>query len=227
MEHYITDKALKGYWWDIPVLAVSGLVTAASLSVLFDYITHPGPDLGLSLFAGVFVTAIVSAPIWLYVRRRRLQADAVKIAKTLAASGQSSMTCGALQRRTGIRGIQKRVEQLIGKGMLRNNIALDAARDMFRFDRPEDAPAPIQDTGNADYNEILRQIRELNDKIDNRAVSQKIDRIEQLTGDVFKLLNDRPDRAKDTRRFISYYLPVTMKLLESYSLLEKQRYQGR
>ena len=46
------------------------------------------------------------------------------------------------------------------------------------------------------------------------------------TGGIFKLITEHPEKARDARRFISYYLPTTMKLLESYSLLEKQRYQG-
>jgi len=56
---------------------------------------------------------------------------------------------------------------------------------------------------------------------------KKINRIEELTGDIFRLIAEKPDRANDARRFMNYYLPTTMKLLEVYSLMEKQRYQGK
>lgn len=35
-----------------------------------------------------------------------------------------------------------------------------------------------------------------------------------------------PEREIEVHKFMNYYLPTTMKLLKSYSLLERQSYQG-
>ena len=108
---------------------------------------------------------------------------------------------------------------------------MDLNRGLIRLDNGFDGPSPqtsvpVQDTGNESFNEKLRQIRALNDRIAHDEVSRKIDRIEALTGDIFQLVAQNPGRAADARKFINYYLPTTLKLLEAYSLMEKQRYQG-
>lgn len=231
MERYLTEKARRGRWWDIPVLAASGLLTVVGIKVVADSFARPVDDLFVAILAAAIFLGLLSLPIWFYLRRRRRQADARALAKCFAESGQSSLTYGAIQRRTGIRDAEGRLQKLLGLGFMQN-VTLDAAHDMARLDvvvpreaAKEEAP-PTLDTGNAEFNETLRQIRELNDRIDDGPVSRKIYRIEELTGGVFKLIAEHPDKGKDARRFIQYYLPATMKLLEAYSLLEKQRYQG-
>ena len=72
----------------------------------------------------------------------------------------------------------------------------------------------------------LREIRQLNDDIDNEVVSERIDRIGALTASIFRVVREKPERADEVRKFMNYYLPTTLKLLKSYSLMEKQTYQG-
>ena len=230
MERFLTDKAAKGRRWDIPALAASGLFTAAGVSVVFDRLSAMPDNLFLEILACGITLAAVSAPIWTYLRRRGLQAKAKTIAKCLADSGQSSLTLGALERRTHIRDVEGVVKKLIAKGFLRN-VTLDETHGMLRlYGEPEKVAvreaAPVMDTGSAAYNETLREIRALNDRIADYNVSKKIHRIEELTGGIFKLITERPEKAAEARRFINYYLPTTMKLLKSYDLLEEQRYQG-
>lgn len=230
MERFLTDKATKGRWWDIPSLIASGLFTAAGIGVVFESAGTVPEDLFIEILAYVITLGLVSSPIWLYLRRRRWQAKAKAIAKCLAESRQSSMTLGALSRRTGIRDAAGTVQKLLSKGFLRN-IALDEAQGMVRVYGAAEAKtivetAPVMDTGSDDYNATLRQIRELNDRIADRTVSEKIDRIETLTGGIFKCITEQPEKAQEARKFISYYLPTTMKLLESYDKLEDQGFQG-
>ena len=72
----------------------------------------------------------------------------------------------------------------------------------------------------------LREIRQLNDDISNDVVSERIDRIGALTASIFRVVREKPERADEVRKFMNYYLPTTLKLLKSYSLMEKQSYQG-
>ena len=85
------------------------------------------------------------------------------------------------------------------------------------------AEKPVQED---EFEKTLRQIRELNDRIDDEPVSAKIDRIGEITASIFMFVKQKPERRDEVHKFMSYYLPTTMKLLESYSLLEKQSYQG-
>ena len=90
-------------------------------------------------------------------------------------------------------------------------------------------PAPTArrtGTENADFEAKLREIRQLNDEIDDGPVSQRIDRIGELTASIFRVVREKPEHAEEVRKFMNYYLPTTLKLLKSYSLMEKQSYQG-
>ena len=89
------------------------------------------------------------------------------------------------------------------------------------------APEPVK-TGieNEDFEAKLREIRQLNDDIQDRAVSDRIDRIGELTASIFRVVREKPDHAEEVRKFMNYYLPTTLKLLKSYSLMESQSYQG-
>ena len=77
-----------------------------------------------------------------------------------------------------------------------------------------------------DFEAKLREIRHLNDEIEDRAVSDRIDRIGELTASIFRVVQEKPEHAEEVRTFMNYYLPTTLKLLKSYSLMEKQSYQG-
>ena len=72
----------------------------------------------------------------------------------------------------------------------------------------------------------LREIRQINEEIQDKAVSERIDRIGELTASIFRVVREKPERAEEVRKFMNYYLPTTLKLLKSYSLMEKQSYQG-
>lgn len=72
----------------------------------------------------------------------------------------------------------------------------------------------------------LRQIRELNDRIEDEHVSATIDRLGGLTASIFTVVRQKPEQEDEVRKFMNYYLPTTFKLLESYALMEKQSYQG-
>ena len=69
---------------------------------------------------------------------------------------------------------------------------------------------------------ILRQIRADNDLIADEEVSRKIDRIEDLTRKIFAILDQRPEKENQLYNFMNYYLPTTLKALESYARLEAQ-----
>ncbi len=106
--------------------------------------------------------------------------------------------------------------------------------------QPEPQPAQsaqakdAKDTAKADaplfeseeYDKIIREIRELNDRIADKVISDKIDRIELLTTRIFHLVEERPAMKPQIRKFMNYYLPTTLKLLDSYALLEAQGIEG-
>ena len=81
-------------------------------------------------------------------------------------------------------------------------------------------------TENSDFEAKLQEIKKLNEEIEDEEVSRRIDRIGELTASIFRVVREKPEHAEEVRKFMNYYLPTTFKLLKSYSLMEKQSYQG-
>jgi len=95
-----------------------------------------------------------------------------------------------------------------------------AAREMQEFQLQPEEPPENQ------YMAVLKELRELNLSIADVSISGKVDRIEELTGKIFRIVEENPEKQPQIRRFMSYYLPTTFKLLRSYSVLEKQGVKG-
>ncbi|MCL2124863.1 MAG: 5-bromo-4-chloroindolyl phosphate hydrolysis family protein [Oscillospiraceae bacterium] len=76
------------------------------------------------------------------------------------------------------------------------------------------------------YMAIMLELREINNSIADVVISEKVDKIEELTGKIFRAVEDSPEKLPQIRRFMTYYLPTTQKLLRSYATLEKQGIKG-
>lgn len=75
-------------------------------------------------------------------------------------------------------------------------------------------------------NEYLRQIREVNRVLPEEEISRKLSRLELVTEKIFHQVEQNPECLPDIRRFMSYYLPTTLKLIISYQKFETQPVQG-
>lgn len=71
------------------------------------------------------------------------------------------------------------------------------------------------------FRSIILQIRKLNDDIKDYAVSERIYRIEEHTQNIFDYVTSHPESMSQIRSFMNYYLPTTLKLLDSYSRIEQ------
>ncbi len=99
--------------------------------------------------------------------------------------------------------------------------------DFNAAEAPEEAAAPGEEPGeearaDSRAEQVLKRIRADNDLIDDVEISIKIDRIELLTGEIFRYLDKHPEREGELRTFMDYYLPQTLKILETYAHLEAQ-----
>ena len=70
------------------------------------------------------------------------------------------------------------------------------------------------------------EMRRLNDSIEDPVLSQQIDHIEATTGKIFAYVMNHPDRKGQIRRFLNYYLPTTLKLLNAYDRLDEAGISG-
>lgn len=90
----------------------------------------------------------------------------------------------------------------------------------------EPAPESGETAMTKEFKKKLAEIRRVNEEIEDEKVSQQIYRIEEVTKNIFELVQKRPEKLNQIRTFMNYYLPTTLKLLDAYSQLEDQTVQG-
>lgn len=65
--------------------------------------------------------------------------------------------------------------------------------------------------------DYIRKLRNLNDKIEGEVISAKLYKLEKLLKDIFWQLKQHPEKREQMQRFMEYYLPTTLKLVEAYA----------
>lgn len=80
--------------------------------------------------------------------------------------------------------------------------------------------------GASEAQAFLEELRSINEEIKNPKLTEQISQIEVLTGKIFSAKKDKQDSNSDLSRFMSYYLPTTLKLLSTYAEMEHQNIQG-
>ena len=85
-------------------------------------------------------------------------------------------------------------------------------------------PEEPRETGDPNADEFLKNgraaledIRNANDRIRSAEISRKIYDIEDVCKKIFAHVEKYPKKEKKLRRFMDYYLPTTLKLLNSYA----------
>lgn len=133
---------------------------------------------------------------------------------------------------------ERDLEAMIEKGMWGPTAYLDRGNDMlFRSQdaanayfaaRRAAAPVNVMAQPQAEgYEGMLQAIRRANQRIDDPVLSGKIDRLEVVTGQIFKVIQEQPAKKDKAGTFLNYYLPTTQKLLDSYADFEEAGVSGQ
>lgn len=108
-------------------------------------------------------------------------------------------------------------------------------------EKPKEEPKPKQEekeeeassTGDPEVDkliqegkEYLKKLRAADDAIPDETLSADITRMEKASADIFRFIGEHPEKAPEIRKFMNYYLPTTLKLLNSYQRLSSQSVKG-
>ena len=129
-----------------------------------------------------------------------------------------------------VKKLCKELRWMLAKGILPTGYLDLAAGKLFLTEKgyrthtpaPEASQTPTQTEGD----EILREIRRINDAIPGEVMTAKIHRIEEITGKILAYQKAHPDRSGQLRSFLNYYLPTTLKILRAYAQLDAQGIEG-
>lgn len=72
----------------------------------------------------------------------------------------------------------------------------------------------------------LSELRRLNDNIQDETISAQISHMEEVTGKIFDLVAQDRSKLSQIRRFLNYYLPTTLKLLNAYDRMDQAGVEG-
>ena len=82
-------------------------------------------------------------------------------------------------------------------------------------------------TGNPEIDALIKEreravgeMRRLNDAIKDETVSARIDRLEVTAGKIIDAVVAEPSKLPQIRKFMNYYLPTTLKLLNAYDRMD-------
>ncbi len=74
--------------------------------------------------------------------------------------------------------------------------------------------------------EYIRRIKAANDSMPEEEISAKLLRLERICTRIFEHVEENPEKLSDIRRFMNYYMPTTLKLVEAYQEFSEQPVQG-
>lgn len=165
--------------------------------------------------------------------RRRLR----RYAKYQAIAGKKpTVTISQLATAADVspRRVENDLEQMVQKGFWGKEAYLDLGRGVLvrTFEAAEDLEQaqkkaqPIPEETQEGYSGQLRDIRYANDRIADPVISAKIDRLEDLAGKIFRIVEEEPAKKAKASTFLNYYLPTTQKLLDSYADFEESGVSG-
>lgn len=239
------SKASATRKWMVPVLLILGAIFAiGGFSMLvegIDFLVYLGqlwdgwtfteyllPGL-LSLVGGcgLFGTGL----------RKRKDAKQEKLLTTVVGPRDSvslkelSAATGMSQKQT-LRIVQSAIEHGLFGGsayvdMLSKTLVVRGSAPAAAEKKAPAAPKAAKQPAKEDkYQTILRQLREVNDAIPGKEMSDKIDRMELVSARIFELVQQDPKKEAQLARFMDYYLPTSLKLLNTYADLDKQGMSG-
>ena len=91
---------------------------------------------------------------------------------------------------------------------------------------PKSTGNPEIDKLIAERERALSEMRRLNDTIEDEVISARIDHLEDVTAKIIDTVVVKPSKLPQLRRFLNYYLPTTLKLLNAYDRMDAAGVSG-
>ena len=115
----------------------------------------------------------------------------------------------------------------------REYIVKEEASQTGNKEKAKSQPEKPKTTGNKEIDALIKEreraiseMRRLNDSIEDEKISDQIDHLEAVTGKIIDHVVEHPKKLPQIRRFLDYYLPTTLKLLNAYDRMDSAGIAG-
>lgn len=112
------------------------------------------------------------------------------------------------------------------KEQSKQEAAKDDAKEKAQAKTEQPAPSPEVAALMKERDRAISEMRRLNDNIPDPRLSQQIDHLEEVTGKIVDQVIAQPKKLPQIRRFMDYYLPTTLKLLNAYDRMDSTGIAG-
>lgn len=92
--------------------------------------------------------------------------------------------------------------------------------------KPESTGSPEIDALLVERGRAVSEMRRLNDSIKDPKISAQITHLEATTGKIIDAVVEKPSKLPQIRKFMNYYLPTTLKLLNAYDRMDAAGVSG-
>lgn len=174
-----------------------------------------------------------------FFARHQIKKRAARLAKYLAVMGKDDCkSTSEIAKATGLAKdkVRKDLEYLAQRGdfgpeayfdigldsLVISEEAAEKERQIRQKDKTARQTKADREANTTEYMRIFEEVREAASQVQDKEISEKMLRLTELTGKILQAAEANPEKEKDIRRFMSYYLPQTQKLMRSYATLEKQ-----
>lgn len=228
---------------------ISAMMVAATLAETFG----GGGDLTGGVVASVLFLSLtaVFAMVANYGKKGREVVEHYKLyRKILSVNGYANIADIAKVTDIPEDKVRKELKSMTRAGMFKQGhfddretcfIASDEMYQLYR--RAEDNSKRLREEAekerreqgyvSAELKEVLdkgsgyvKLIREVNDDIPGREVSDKLEKMEKIVTKIFETVRENPEQADKLSMFMDYYLPTTAKLIIAYRDMDRKEVQG-
>lgn len=113
------------------------------------------------------------------------------------------------------------------------NAGLKKARRAQQTQKQRTEPEKKESTGNEQVDKLIKErdlavkeMRRLDDNIKDEKISRQINDLENTTQKIFDYVIVHPDKVGQISKFLNYYLPTTLKLLNTYDRMGARGVEG-
>jgi len=93
-------------------------------------------------------------------------------------------------------------------------------------EKPKSTGSPETDALLRERDRAISEMRRLNGSIQDEKISAQITHLETTTGKIIDAVVEKPSKLSQIRKFMNYYLPTTLKLLNAYDRMDSTGVSG-
>ena len=122
---------------------------------------------------------------------------------------------------------------IVGKGLFPNKVYEVPGEPEENKQEEPVKKEPPKSTGDPEIDALIKErdravgeMRRLNDSIEDEGISAQIDHLEEVTRKIIGEVVKQPKKLPQIRRFLNYFLPTTLKILNAYDRMDSAGIAG-